>query len=1577
MAPRTPHHNVIDLTGTTSDDELEEMTDVLKNSAIKAERAASRLESQLTMTASNSRDQAKLRSASDSRTSSPHGRGLPNADSDEDSDLLGMHIQSAAKRRLTRRYDAVPQSVPRLSPSIQPVGHICQSIPKISTTILDSGIGESLSESDASRGKEMTDSSDISEGGTSFADATRRVVKEMKTPSRSRRLLQWRKKETHIPRKDSSASLIGSFYQGAETEPIRRSFKSSPKKKLVSSVIAKITSSKTYNSKTSKRGQPNQYQPIDFDGSAGDISLLDAGQEGEFGPKKREISSSQSTDSLLGSTDSLLGARIPQHQIEDPFDSETELGPVSPLKQTNQHSGSTHGADTESVARSRAHLDLIEDPNILSFAVDGSVVNHVPTHSSVREGSSCSSSGDEEEKMRTVFRTQPESSPSISAADGVQLLECLEEDSDSDMGVSIAGKFDTELGPFAAAIDGIRSTRGSATALGASYRRSTPRTTLEDPASPLSSSSFAELTISVPRSQSPLVSSARESGRRGRSYLPLTASALESLRKGWDRDDLSARSKVVLPQSQLMQYEHRHAFTHGHTLTNSYTFTDGNVSFKNDMPSTPRTANETRVQPRLDSTDSGNGSSTQPSITRRGSSRNQQPTSANLPGSSTANDHTTALFSKLAQYMTKEPKREFKGDTQMGGTKDHDRSGTKTQSKRSAKSGAFFDDEISMSDFTWIKGIKIEDPAHNSLNIGGLLLNRRLKGNPGHKKLLNDLDSAASNKWISIMEWKGASSDILYCAWAQDGQKYVLGAAAETDEHSMQYNRNNNLLLGNLSTNTLQELPDHRTPRPPANFSEDPWLYQSVTGVKFSSLQDRMYSSSFDETVKIWDVSSEGPRCIETLYHGACVDLLATSAVYDGVIATGSQKLSGSLRVYHSFGCDSVDEDTNAKYISCSSVRALSKPAWELYPSCLLWGPTKSSANLLLAGYTQYGMLDDSSSPASHGHLCLWNVETETFVTLVPCSQNVMAAAWSREGRYCATGTAASGKLSHPKTTRSVVRVYDPVGGARTMIVEFESPALDMNEIVFHPINANIISAACTDGKVYVWDHRKPEYPLHILKHGESIATLGEELDREQEDTGVQLSIWDKLGKDFYTGSSDGVIKRWDIRRSPEDVLIEDIWTLEAGVMCGEFSPDEKRLLLGDSSGKAYVLEHDLAYARYGPIAFTNPNKGLVKRYTESYSRAAVDGGGSSRVNSTNRRITGTTSLVKDLAGSEKPPSYKFDVPTEKERLYIYSDTAKKEHGHTVIKPKPQPVRFVYANSPAEAAVVEIGGRSDAQTLIKSGQIALHPVLGPVQGPKYKGPYATWARPANTDPAITSLLPSIRATQLSRGERSRGRLHGGEATKMQRKLVKENLDIAANRNIPISLWPTADEQEQSDGADDDEDNDKGFCAECETCTILYHSVNLIYCHGPEIHFFCHQCIKDKAAFEMKQGDYRLKCTWCDSTFDRSQKKAALDRDTFNTLMMKNGRPWGNKHRRNDIGIPAQQEKMARIAWEKAKKEEAESEGGAQVKVKDIVQEEMWKGWKLWRYEQAKKLGKKEKKEEKYMEKAFWWSGWDT
>ncbi|EAA27042.3 defective in DNA methylation-9 protein [Neurospora crassa OR74A] len=89
--------------------------------------------------------------------------------------------------------------------------------------------------------------------------------------------------------------------------------------------------------------------------------------------------------------------------------------------------------------------------------------------------------------------------------------------------------------------------------------------------------------------------------------------------------------------------------------------------------------------------------------------------------------------------------------------------------------------------------------------------------------------------------------------------------------------------------------------------------------------------------------------------------------------------------------------------------------------------------------------------------------------------------------------------------------------------------ALDINELTVMPISFGscYITAGCTDGITYVWDTAQGDKPIHTLRHGEPIEEFRG--DREHEDVGVKFTAWGRTLDRFYTGSSDGVVKVWNL----------------------------------------------------------------------------------------------------------------------------------------------------------------------------------------------------------------------------------------------------------------------------------------------------------------------------------------------------------------------------------------------------------------------------------------------------------------
>ena len=127
--------------------------------------------------------------------------------------------------------------------------------------------------------------------------------------------------------------------------------------------------------------------------------------------------------------------------------------------------------------------------------------------------------------------------------------------------------------------------------------------------------------------------------------------------------------------------------------------------------------------------------------------------------------------------------------------------------------------------------------------------------------------------------------------------------------------------------------------------------------------------------------------------------------------------------------------------------------------------------------------------------------------------------------------------------------------------------------IPYSPYDSNLFAAGCTDGRTYLWDIRRPEKILYTLSHGSSLMPLQDGVPHERTDTGVRFLSWGQNARRLYSGSSDGVVKVWDVTQSQEDVFVKDLITTRSGIMSGAFTTDCSKLLLGEVNGTANVLE--------------------------------------------------------------------------------------------------------------------------------------------------------------------------------------------------------------------------------------------------------------------------------------------------------------------------------------------------------------------------------------------------------------------
>ncbi|KAK7526525.1 uncharacterized protein IWZ02DRAFT_443837 [Phyllosticta citriasiana] len=427
------------------------------------------------------------------------------------------------------------------------------------------------------------------------------------------------------------------------------------------------------------------------------------------------------------------------------------------------------------------------------------------------------------------------------------------------------------------------------------------------------------------------------------------------------------------------------------------------------------------------------------------------------------------------------------------------------------------------------------------------------------------------------MSFTGTSNDVNTVAWAPDGICFAAGSACHVDSESMQYNRANNLLFGSTHKRSLIELPEHHTlrERPESgpnsshnmHVTQDRRLFQTVAAVCFSPDGRSMYSAGYDGMVRFWDVQESGPRQRSKMWRNAKIDLLTVSKT--GLLATGAQRTKTNAITV--FNPQQSYHGQRWSITAFNSRRAAQRPENNIYPSAIRFEP--HGGELLLGGFAS-----TSREEMTCGESCLWNIRTGTQLHLFPETRNVFDVAWNplkvSHMPDFAVGCVAGSNVN--RGVRSVVKMYDIRSSERCgMSIELDCPALDMNDVMFCPYDENLVVAGCTNGTTYVWDIRQahPEVCLYSLGHDQPLMELADSASRERLDTGIRFCSWGHNRSRFYTGSSDGVVKSWDLYRARDDVLVRDVVQLNSGVMCGSFSPDFTSLLLGEVNGSINVLE--------------------------------------------------------------------------------------------------------------------------------------------------------------------------------------------------------------------------------------------------------------------------------------------------------------------------------------------------------------------------------------------------------------------
>jgi len=495
--------------------------------------------------------------------------------------------------------------------------------------------------------------------------------------------------------------------------------------------------------------------------------------------------------------------------------------------------------------------------------------------------------------------------------------------------------------------------------------------------------------------------------------------------------------------------------------------------------------------------------------------------------------------------------------------------------------------------------VEVEIPSVGSLsqqdrtfpNSMSRILRQREVGNAGGrgwpssaKGISDELKNHVFTSYQPRKVFANTCGDVTCLAWAPNGRHFAAGSIAISDDRSMQYNANLNLLLGDKKNGVLRELPEHHVPRPVIDSksgnvnslhamreSQDPRLFMTVAAVGFSADGKRLYSAGSDRRLRIYDVGENirEAKCLYDIEHSAPVDLLSVSNE-NGVVATACHQSSeGSVQL---FRCTAQSSDM-IHYLSPSF--ADSQSALPLFPSALRFGMAAHHSQFLLAGFSSDSIEEERDTA---GETALWNVETGQRLQLSTSTRNVFDVAWNPSPSSASTAFAVASTLGSGKVAagmRSIVQLYAPGQNRARQVLSWECPAFDINDLLYCPHDESLIAVGATNGKVYVWDQRfadRSQKPLQTLEHGASLNVLDHDRPRELADTGIRFLSWGATSSRLYSGSSDGVVKVWNPYRASSSAHVEDAATFQTAIMSGAFSPDFTDLLAGEECGRINQL---------------------------------------------------------------------------------------------------------------------------------------------------------------------------------------------------------------------------------------------------------------------------------------------------------------------------------------------------------------------------------------------------------------------
>lgn len=417
---------------------------------------------------------------------------------------------------------------------------------------------------------------------------------------------------------------------------------------------------------------------------------------------------------------------------------------------------------------------------------------------------------------------------------------------------------------------------------------------------------------------------------------------------------------------------------------------------------------------------------------------------------------------------------------------------------------------------------------------------QRHRNELGVKNRRSDRELQTLLSLIPCSTFNHASGDVIDFKFSPVNNQFAVCCNTLTND----YNRPGNLLFGDATREIVSTLHGH------ADRTVGAERYYTVSDIRFSNDGRYLYSGSYDNTVKIWDMKGDMLGCLTG--HGR-ITALSTTYCSDRVLAVASD--DGNVYLYDVLN-PSKQRRTVLQGLNDRLCGAFLVPGQGVF------------SNWMLAGY-------ESKDASSFGALYAYDVPTGKLIQrITPAANSQSAAYFHPSANHFVVGATGHFNNAGP-SAKSVVRIFDPRMDKITMEIGLDSPQKDINKVTMSPCGFRVTSGG-TDGKTFVWDLRmirestEPE-PLHILAHGPTKMVPPVDGQLEDWDTGVSVAEWLPQSDYLMTGASDGCLKLWDTRLGTP--FVRNIAEFDSAIGSADFNCDRDMLGVGESSGRVTFLD--------------------------------------------------------------------------------------------------------------------------------------------------------------------------------------------------------------------------------------------------------------------------------------------------------------------------------------------------------------------------------------------------------------------